>query len=127
MYESPAAVLLHAAHRALETMTLSREQSRFKERIAQEYAELVYNGLWYTAHRHDLDAYVDSTQRHVTGNVRLRLHKGACVVVGRAADRPLYDYGLATYDRADEFDHTAAKGFIDIYGLPSRTQRRRQG
>ena len=127
VYESPAAVLLHAAHRALETMTLSREQSRFKERIAQEYAELVYNGLWYTAHRHDLDAYVDSTQRHVTGNVRLRLHKGSCVVVGRAADRPLYDYGLATYDRADEFDHTAAKGFIDIYGLPSRTQRRRQG
>ncbi len=127
VYESPAAVLLHAAHRALETMTLSREQSRFKERIAQEYAELVYNGLWYTAHRRDLDAYVDSTQRHVTGSVRLRLHKGSCVVVGRAADRPLYDYGLATYDRADEFDHTAAKGFIDIYGLPSRTQRRRQG
>ena len=127
VYESPAAVLLHAAHRALETMTLSREQSRFKERIAQEYAELVYNGLWYTAHRHDLDAYVDSTQRHVTGDVRLRLHKGSCVVVGRAADRPLYDYGLATYDRADEFDHTAAKGFIDIYGLPSRIQRRRQG
>ena len=127
VYESPAAVLLHSAHRALETMTLSREQSRFKERIAQEYAELVYNGLWYSAHRHDLDAYVDSTQRHVTGNVRLRLHKGSCVVVGRAADRPLYDYGLATYDRADEFDHTAAKGFIDIYGLPSRTQRRRQG
>ena len=127
VYESPAAVLLHAAHRALETMTLSREQGRFKERIAQEYAELVYNGLWYTAHRRDLDAYVDSTQRHVTGNVRLRLHKGACVVAGRAADRPLYDYGLATYDRADEFDHTAAKGFIDIYGLPSRTQRRRQG
>ena len=127
VYESPAAVLLHSAHRALETMTLSREQSRFKERIAQEYAELVYNGLWYTAHRQDLDAYVDSTQRHVTGNVRLRLHKGSCVVAGRAADRPLYDYGLATYDRADEFDHTAAKGFIDIYGLPSRTQRRRQG
>ena len=127
VYESPAAVLLHSAHRALETMTLSREQSRFKERIAQEYAELVYNGLWYTAHRQDLDAYVDSTQRHVTGNVRLRLHKGSCVVAGRAADRPLYDYGLATYDRSDEFDHTAAKGFIDIYGLPSRTQRRRQG
>ena len=127
VYESPAGVLLHAAHRALETMTLSREQSRFKERIAQEYAELVYNGLWYTEHRRDLDAYVDSTQRHVSGNIRVRLHKGSSVVVGRTADRPLYDYGLATYDRADEFDHTAAKGFIDIYGLPSRTQRRRQG
>ena len=127
VYESPAAVLLHDAHRALETMTLSREQSRFKERIAQEYAELVYNGLWYTAHRRDLDAYVDSTQRHVTGDVRVRLNKGSCVVVGRTADRPLYNYGLATYDRADEFDHTAAKGFIDIYGLPVRTQRRQQG
>ncbi len=127
IYESPAAVLLHAAHRALETMTLSREQSRFKERIAQEYSELVYNGLWYTAHRRDLDAYVDSTQRHVTGDVRVRLNKGSCVVVGRTADRPLYNYGLATYDRADEFDHTAAKGFIDIYGLPVRTQRRQQG
>ena len=127
VYESPAAVLLHAAHRALETMTLSREQSRFKERVAQEYSELVYNGLWYTAHRRDLDAYVDSAQRHVTGDVRVRLHKGSCVVVGRAADRPLYNYGLATYDRADEFDHTAAKGFIDIYGLPVRTQRRQQG
>ena len=127
VYESPAAVLLHAAHRALETMTLSREQSRFKERIAQEYSELVYNGLWYTAHRRDLDAYVDSTQRHVTGDVRVRLHKGSCVVVGRTADRPLYNYGLATYDRADEFDHTAARGFIDIYGLPVRTQRRQQG
>ena len=67
IYESPAGVLLHSAHRALETMTLSREQSRFKERIAQEYAELVYNGLWYTEHRRDLDAYVDSTQRHVSG------------------------------------------------------------
>ena len=127
VYEAPAAVLLHTAHRALETMTLSRAQSRFKDRIAQEYAELVYNGLWYTAHRRDLDAYVDSTQRHVTGSVRLRLHKGSCVVAGRAADRPLYSYGLATYDRADEFDHTAAKGFIDLYGLPARTQRRQQG
>jgi argininosuccinate synthase len=126
VYESPAAVLLHAAHRALETMTLSREQSRLKERIAQEYAELVYNGLWYTAHRRDLDAYVDSTQRHVSGDIRVRLHKGSCVVVGRTADRPLYNYGLATYDRADEFDHTAAKGFIDIYGLPVRTQQRQQ-
>ena len=127
VYESPAAVTLHTAHRALETMTLSREQSRFKERIAQEYADLVYNGLWFTAHRRDLDAYVASTQRHVTGEVRMRLHKGDCVAAGRRAERPLYNYGLATYDRADEFDHTAAKGFIELFGLPSRTQRRQQG
>ena len=127
VYESPAAVTLHAAHRALETMTLSREQSRFKERVAQEYADLVYNGLWFTAHRRDLDAYVASTQRYVTGEVRMRLHKGDCVAAGRRAERPLYNYGLATYDRADEFDHTAAKGFIELFGLPSRTQRRQQG
>ncbi len=127
VYESPAAVTLHTAHRALETMTLSREQSRFKERIAQEYADLVYNGLWFTAHRRDLDAYVASTQRHVTGEVRMRLHKGDCVAAGRRAERPLYNYGLATYDRADEFDHTAAQGFIELFGLPSRTQRRQQG
>ena len=127
VYESPAAVTLHAAHRALETMTLSREQSRFKERVAQEYADLVYNGLWFTAHRRDLDAYVASTQRYVTGEVRMRLHKGDCVAAGRRAERPLYNYGLATYDRADEFDHTAAKGFIEVFGLPSRTQRRQQG
>ena len=127
VYESPAAVTLHAAHRALETMTLSREQARFKERVAQEYADLVYNGLWFTAHRRDLDAYVASTQRYVTGEVRMRLHKGDCVAVGRRAERPLYNYGLATYDRADEFDHTAAKGFIELFGLPSRTQRRQQG
>ena len=127
VYESPAAVTLHTAHRALETMTLSREQSRFKERVAQEYADLVYNGLWFTAHRRDLDAYVASTQRHVTGEVRMRLHKGDCVAAGRRAERPLYNYGLATYDRADEFDHTAAQGFIELFGLPSRTQRRQQG
>ena len=127
VYESPAAVTLHTAHRALETMTLSREQSRFKERVAQEYADLVYNGLWFTAHRRDLDAYVASTQRHVTGEVRMRLHKGDCVAAGRRAERPLYNYGLATYDRADEFDHTAAQGFIELFGLPSRTQRQQQG
>ena len=127
VYESPAAVTLHAAHRALETMTLSREQARFKERVAQEYADLVYNGLWFTAHRRDLDAYVASTQRYVTGEVRMRLHKGDCVVAGRRAANPLYHYGLATYDRADEFDHTAAKGFIELFGLPSRTQRQQQG
>ena len=127
VYESPAAVTLHTAHRALETMTLSREQARFKERVAQEYADLVYNGLWFTAHRRDLDAYVASTQRYVTGEVRMRLHKGDCVAAGRRAERPLYHYGLATYDRADEFDHTAAQGFIELFGLPSRTQWGQQG
>ena len=126
IYECPAAVILHTAHKALETMTLSKEQARTKARIAQEYSDVIYNGLWFTAHRADLDAYVQSTQRHVTGDVRLRLHKGTCAVAGRKAPRALYSYGLATYDRQDEFDHSAAAGFINIYGLPVRTQNRAQ-
>ena len=127
VYEAPAAVVLHAAHQALEAMTLSKEQARTKARIGQEYADVVYNGLWFTAHRHDLDAYVRSTQRHVTGQVRIRLHKGTCVVVGRNAVRSLYQYDLATYGRGDRFDQSAAPGFISIYGLPVRTQSRVQG
>ena len=126
IYECPAAIILHSAHKALETMTLSKEQARTKARIAQEYSDVIYNGLWFTAHRADLDAYVQSTQRHVTGEVRLRLHKGSCTVVGRQAPRALYNYGLATYDRQDQFDHASAAGFISIYGLPVRTQNQAQ-
>ena len=126
VYECPAASVLHTAHRALEAMTLSKEQARTKSRIAQEYADVIYNGLWFTAHRSDLDAYVQSTQRFVTGDVRVRLHKGSCTVVGRQAPKALYQHGLATYDRQDEFDHAAAEGFIKIYGLPVRTQNQVQ-
>jgi argininosuccinate synthase len=126
VYEAPAALVLHTAHKALETMTLSKEQARTKARIAQEYADVVYNGLWFTAHRQDLDAYVRSTQRHVTGDVRVRLHKGNCTVVGRSAPHALYQHRLATYDRQDTFDHSAAQGFITIYGLPVRTQNQAQ-
>ncbi len=127
VYEAPAAVALHTAHRALEAMCLGKEQARFKERMAQEYADLVYNGLWFTTHREDLDAYVRSTQRHVSGTVRLRLHKGTCVVAGRRSDKSLYQHDLATYDTGDQFDHRAAEGYISIYGLPIRTQARVQG
>jgi len=126
VYESPAAVVLHAAHKALETLTLSRDQARTKARIAQEYADMVYNGLWFTHHRLDMDAYVRSTQRYVTGDVRVRLHKGNCTVVGRSAPQALYKYKLATYDRQDEFDHASAEGFISIFGLPVRTQNQFQ-
>ncbi|MFQ5861132.1 MAG: argininosuccinate synthase, partial [Dehalococcoidia bacterium] len=122
VYEAPAAVVLHAAHRALEALTLGREQLRWKAQVAQEYADLVYNGLWFTRHRRDLDAYVASTQRHVAGTVRVRLLKGTCTVVGRRSPRSLYQHGLATYDRGDQFDHRASEGFISIYGLPVRTQ-----
>ena len=126
VYEAPAAVVLHSAHRALESMTLARDQLRMKERVAQEYADLVYNGLWFTSHHDDLDAYVRSTQHFVTGSVRVRLHKGTCAVVGRKSDKSLYSYELATYDKEDQFDHKASVGFINIYGLPVRTQSRIQ-
>ena len=126
VYEAPAAVVLHTAHRALEYFTLAKEQLRFKERLAQEYADLVYNGLWYTAHRQDLNAYVQSTQRHVSGTVRLRLLKGSCTVAGLWSPYALYQHDLATYDRGDRFDHHASEGFIAIYGLPVRTQARVQ-
>ena len=122
IYESPAGVVLHAAHKSLETLTLSKDQARMKNIVAQEYSDVVYNGLWFTAHRRDLTAYVASTQRYVTGDVRLRLHKGNCTVVGRKAPKGLYSHSLATYDRGDVFDHRASEGFISIYGLPVRTQ-----
>ncbi|MDA1216217.1 MAG: argininosuccinate synthase [Chloroflexi bacterium] len=127
IYEATAAILLHQAHRSLEDMCLSKEQARFKERLAQEYADLVYNGLWFTPHRQDLDAYVESTQRHVSGTVRMRLHKGTSTVVGRQSKESLYQHELATYDASDQFDHHASEGFIQIYGLPVRTQSQVQG
>jgi len=126
IYEAPAAVTLLAAHESLEALTLSKEQLRLKARIAQEYAELIYNGLWFTTHHQDLAAYVQSTQRHVTGVVRVKLHKGSATVVGRKSPRSLYDFSLATYDKADAFDHTAAVGFIHIWGLPVRVQAKAQ-
>jgi argininosuccinate synthase len=124
VYESPAAVVLNIAHRALETLTLGKDQTRMKEMIASEYADVVYNGLWYTAHKENLDAYVRSTQVYVTGTVRLKLYKGNCIVVGRKSSYSIYSYDLATYDSTDQFDHKAAEGFIKIYGLPVRTQSR---
>ncbi|MEE8346577.1 MAG: argininosuccinate synthase, partial [Dehalococcoidia bacterium] len=127
IYEAPAAVTLLAAHEALEALTLSKDQQRLKARIGQEYAELVYNGLWFTTHHQDLAAYVQSTQRHVTGTVRVRLHKGAATVVGRKSPKSLYDFSLATYDEADRYDRTAAAGFIHIWGLPVRVQAQAQG
>ena len=127
IYEAPAAVLLHTAHKALEAMTLSKDQTRLKAKIAQEYADMVYNGLWFTRHRIDLDAYVESTQGYVSGEVQVKLFKGKCTVVGRKSPNALYKHDLATYDRGDTFDHRASEGFISIYGLPVRTQAQVQG
>lgn len=126
IYEAPAALVLLQAHQALEAMTLAKDQLRFIQRVSQEYADLIYNGLWFTSMRHDLVAYIDSTQRFVTGAVRLKLFKGACRVVGRKSKNSLYNHGLATYDRGDVFDQSASPGFIHIWGLPVRTQAKAQ-
>ena len=126
IYEAPAAVVLLQAHSALETLTLTRDQSRFNDRVAQEYADLVYNGLWFTALRQDLASYVQSAQRFVTGEVRVKLFKGACRIVGRRSPYSLYSHSLATYDEGDEFDQSASPGFIHIWGLPAKTQAQRQ-
>ncbi len=126
IYEAPAAVVLLKAHLALEDLVLTKEQLRFKARVAAEYADLIYNGLWSTGMRQDLAAYVESTQRYATGTIRMKLFKGTCQVVGRKSPYSLYDYSLATYDKGDVFDHTASPGFIHIWGLPVRTQAKAQ-
>jgi len=126
IYEAPAAVVLHSAHQALESLTLSRDQIRFKETIAAEYARLIYNGQWYSALHQDLAAYVQSTQRFVTGIVRMKLSRGRCHIVGRKSEHSLYSIGLATYDTGDQFDHNAALGFIKLWGLPLSTQAQAQ-
>ena len=128
VYEAPAAITLMTAHDALETLTLAREVMRFKRVVADEWARLVYDGLWFSALRHDLWAFVRSTQEFVTGEVRLRLERGSVRVVGRKARQSLYRLDLATYDRAgDRFSHTAARGFIELFGLSLRTQTDVQG
>jgi argininosuccinate synthase len=128
VYEAPAAVTLHAAHHALESLTVTRDVARFQRVVADEWARLVYDGLWFSALRTALDAFVQETQVHVTGAVRMRLEDGAARVVGRRAERSLYRSDLATYDRVtDSFDHAAARGFIELFGLPLRTQTRVQG
>jgi argininosuccinate synthase len=126
VYEAPAAVLLHAAHSAIEGLTLSREQRRFKDVVAQEMAQLIYDGRMFSGHYRDLSYYVASTQRHVTGTVRMRLLKGQAVASGRRSPESLYDFGLATYETGDQFDHDAAVHFIKLFSQGLRTQARVQ-
>jgi len=127
IYEAPAAVTLHAAHRALEALTLTRAQLQFNRLVRDEIAQSTYDGLWFGALQRDLREYLASSQRVVTGDVRLRLDHGTAAVVGRRSDFSLYDRGLATYDEGDHFDHAAAVGFIGIWGLPLRTEAARDG
>jgi argininosuccinate synthase len=127
IYEAPAAAILLEAHASLEQLTLTKAQTRFKNQVAQEYADLVYNGLWFSAHHRDLAQYVTSTQRHVTGDVKVRLWHGTATVVGRRADRSLYSQALATYNKeGDLFDQSHAQGFIRLHGLQAQVQAQTQ-
>lgn len=127
IYEAPAAAILHAAHRALESLCLTKDTLRFGRLVSDELARLTYDGLWFSALHRDLRGYVASSQRVVSGEVRVRLDHGAAVVVGRRSPLSLYEKRLATYDAGDAFDHAAAVGFIEIFGLPLRTEASRHG
>ena len=127
IYEAPAAVVLHAAHRELENFVSPRDLARIKQELGLKYADLVYNGLWFSPVREAIDAFVATVQKRVSGTIRLKLCKGTCRVVGRQSPFALYDYGLATYDEGDKFDHSAAVGFIKLYGLPVETVSRKWG
>jgi argininosuccinate synthase len=126
VYEAPAAVILHEAHRELEALCLSKQAARFKTLVAQEYANLIYEGLWFSAFHQDLFSFVASSQRYVTGEVRVKLYKGKATVVGRKSEHSLYSKKLATYESGDQFDHEAARGFIRLWGLGQQTQAQRQ-
>jgi len=127
IYEAPAAMVLLQAHQALQAMTLSKSQLRFKQKVTVEYSDLIYNGLWFSRLNRDLSAYILSSQRYVTGTVRLKLFKGSSAIVGRKAPKSLYNLSLATYDKGDQFDQSASPGFIHLWGLPVRTQAQVQG
>ena len=127
IYETPAATILHTAHASLEGLTFSKEQLRFNRLVSDELAQATYDGIWFSALHRDLREYVRSSQRVVNGQVRLRLEKGRAYVVGRRSDDSLYDRALATYDADDAYDHAAAVGFIEIFGLPLRTEAARHG
>lgn len=126
VYEAPAAVVLNAAHSELEKLTLSKDQARFKAKVAAEIADLIYNGLWFSSLHQDLAGYVARSQRYVTGVVRMKLYKGSAQVAGRRAQHSLYDHSLATYAKGDTFDHKAAEGFISVFALPLQTQAHTQ-
>ncbi len=121
IYEAPAAIALIAAHSELESVCMELDLARYKRSAEQRWTELVYDGLWFSPLRNALDAFLTQASRHVTGEVRLRLHGGQAVVTGRRSPVSLYDYGLATYDTGDTFDQRLARGFVELWGLPSKT------
>jgi argininosuccinate synthase len=125
VYEAPGALALIAAHRELEDLSVERDLRRFKFAVEQRWTELVYDGLWFSPLKRALDAFVDSSQQHVTGDIRLHLAHGTATATGRRGAGSLYDQALATYDTGDVFDQSLAKGFVQLWGLPSRIAARR--
>jgi len=125
VYESPAGIALITAHEELENVTVERDVARYKRGVEAKWSELVYDGLWFSGLKKSLDAFIDDTQKYVTGDVRLKLHAGTAVVTGRQSTQSLYDFDLATYDTGDSFDQSMAKGFIELWSLPSKIAARR--
>ncbi|MBG6215015.1 MAG: argininosuccinate synthase [Cryobacterium sp.] len=125
IYEAPAGMALIAAHEELENMTLERDVARYKRGVESKWAELVYDGLWFSGLKKSLDVFIEDTQKYVTGDIRLKMRAGTAVVTGRSSTTSLYDFNLATYDTGDSFDQTMAKGFIELWSLPSKVAARR--
>lgn len=120
IYEAPGAITLIAAHKELENVTVEREQARFKKRVDETWSELVYDGHWFSPLKHSLDAFIEDTQKYVSGDIRMTLHGGRATVTGRRSDSELYDFNLATYDTGDTYDQSNARGFIEIFGMPAK-------
>ncbi|MFI0487135.1 argininosuccinate synthase [Actinomadura sp. 9N215] len=125
VYEAPAAIALITAHMELENVTVERDLARFKRSVDQRWGELVYDGLWFSPLKDSLDAFIADAQKRVSGDVRLTLHSGRAVVTGRRSGASLYDYDLATYDTGDTFDQSLAKGFVELWSLPSKIAAKR--
>lgn len=125
IYEAPGAITLIRAHEALEAVTVERELARYKRGIDAEWSNQVYDGLWFSPLKRSLDAFIDSTQAHVTGDIRLVLHAGSITVNGRRSGKSLYDFNLATYDEGDSFDQSMARGFVELHGLSSKIAAKR--
>ena len=119
IYEAPGAIALITAHQELESITVERELSRYKKSVDQRWTELVYDGLWFSPLKRSLDAFINESQIHVSGDIRMTLHAGRAVPTGRRSDASLYDFNLATYDEGDTFDQSRAKGFIELWGMSS--------
>ncbi len=120
IYEAPGAIALITAHQELENVTVERDLARFKRQVEQRWGELVYDGLWFSPLKNALDSFLLEANAPVSGDIRLRLHGGRAVVTGRRSEHSLYDFDLATYDEGDTFDQSLAKGFVELWGLPSK-------